>query len=338
MLRKLMFNAAALVALTGALTFAGCRTARAAEEDINAWGKPDFEQGDAAKVGLWRDDDGWHIRWTTAGKKRKFSGYITASGGEFTKIQTVKKERGDWAAVTGNDKRLLFSTETDGGVDGFDFRTDSPRLSFTVVIDGKEHPDRVFIGKNNRNPASIPFTLEKWDSQPRGDGKPDAPKPDEYGVGGGAPAAAAEDINAWGKPDFEKGDVMKVALWRDDDGWHLRWTTAGHKHKFAGWVRTPGGEFTQITFVRKERSDWAAVKGNDKRLWFSTETDGGVDGFDFRTDSPALTFSISIDGKEVTDRIFIGKNDRNPKANPFTLEKWESQPRGDRERDRKRGK
>jgi hypothetical protein len=334
---------AAAAVLTGIVALAPA-PARA-DEDINAWGRPDFEKGDVVKVALWRDDDGWHIRWTTAGHKHRFSGWIGAREGEFTAIRAVRVERGDWARVSPNDKRLVFDTTTDGGVDGFDFRSDGKQFTFKVEVDGEDRPERVFIGKNERNPKGIPFTLDKWESHPRGEGDRERDRDRDRDRGGAAPPAGpgggmgavdgpSEDVNAWGKPDFEKGDVVKVALWRDDDGWHIRWTTAGHKHRFSGWIGAAEGEFTAIRAVRQERGDWARVSPNDKRLLFDTETDGGVDGFDFRSDGKRLTFKIEVDGEARTERVFIGRNDRNPSRMPFALDKWESQPRkGKRDRD-----
>ena len=144
-----------------------------------------------------------------------------------------------------------------------------------------------------------------------------------------APSARADnDINAWGKPDFEKGDVHRAAIWRDDDGWHIRWTTAGKPHEFSGWISTPGGEFTKIVMVGKEKNDWARVSPKDRKLVFETRTEGGVDGFDFRSDSKELTFQLLMDGRELPEQILIGANDRHPPKLPFTLDKWESHPRG----------
>ncbi len=327
-------------ALAGALVALLAAPAQArADEDINAWGKPDFEGGDAAKVAIWRDDDGWHIRFTTAGKQRQYTGFIGTPDGHFTDVTFVRKERGDWARINAAEKRLTFDVSVKGGVDGFDFRSHSTEFRFHVTIDGREVPDRVLIGKNNRNPSKIPFVLTKWESHPRGDGPGKGPGPGPGagpdhppGKGGGAGPARGdgpdEDINAWGKPDFERGDAFKVALWRDGDGWHLRWTTAGKKRHFTGWVGTPDGQFTNVDFVRKDRRDWARVNGAEKRLVFDTVTEGGIDGFDFRSNSEHFTFAIWIDGKEERDRVFIGANNRNPSRIPFILTKWESHPRG----------
>ena len=53
-------------------------------------------------------------------------------------------------------------------MDGFDFRSNSGHFTFQLLIDGREMPNRIFIGKNNRNPSKLPFTLTKWESHPRG--------------------------------------------------------------------------------------------------------------------------------------------------------------------------
>ena len=53
-----------------------------------------------------------------------------------------------------------FDFETDGGIDGFDFRTIGARcVHFALFIDGRGEPDKVNLGFNEARPRHHVFTL-----------------------------------------------------------------------------------------------------------------------------------------------------------------------------------
>ncbi len=311
-----------------------------ADEDINAWGKPDFEGGEGLGAALWRDDDGWHLRFTTKGKQHSFSGWVGTPDGHFTNVVFIRPERGDWARINPADKRVVFDVNVKGGVDGFDFRSNSAHFTFQILIDGREMPGRIFIGKNGRNPSKLPFALTKWESHPRGGGTPvppmpppppppppptPPPPPPPPPTPPPPPSGNVDNFNAWGKPDFRPGRELEIAIWRDDDGWHIRWTTAKRQRRFSGWISTPDGHFTDITMVRRERVDWAYVTPSDRRLVFDTMTNEGVDGFDFRSHSSEFKFNVLIDGREMPGEVSIGRFSQHPSRMPFTILKWDRQ-------------
>jgi hypothetical protein len=150
--------AAATVALLWLLT-AGPGVAKEARD----WqGRPDFEQGESLGYFVWRDDDGWHVRWTTKGKRRTFAGTISCDGA-FMNVEPVSKGQRDWVKRRG-DGVIRFDTVVEGGVDGVDFRLSpsAERITFDLEMDGRPvAPDLVRLGARKRRPASVPFTIDR---------------------------------------------------------------------------------------------------------------------------------------------------------------------------------
>lgn len=110
---------------------------------------------------LWHNSDGWHIRWTTRGKRHRFSGKITCDG-RFVNFQAISKEKPDFVKQT-NAAVIEFDTDTEGGIDGIDFRVTPATNSvfFNLLMDGKAVKDEVNIGKIRKHPDSMPFTLSR---------------------------------------------------------------------------------------------------------------------------------------------------------------------------------
>lgn len=158
-------------------------------------GKPTFAEGVELGYYLWKEGDTWHIRWTTRGQKRQFSGSVVAEGGELKSLKRIDVEterrvlypgraprvvygprgkahvRGGKAPVVvsreedkiekDGDNKILFFTRTDDDIDGFDFKVDKnvKTLRFMLEIAGQSHPQNVEIGKNNVKATNLPLVV-----------------------------------------------------------------------------------------------------------------------------------------------------------------------------------
>lgn len=121
-----------------------------------ATGRPDFQAGGDLGYFIWHDGDGWHVRWTTAGRTRMFSGAVSTDG-TFRDVKAVRTEKGGVAVRTA--RQLNFRATSSGGVDGFDFRTTGDRLTFRLQIDGSlAEGGRVSVGAAGAHPGN-PFTV-----------------------------------------------------------------------------------------------------------------------------------------------------------------------------------
>jgi len=124
---------------------------------IDPYGKPPKH-----KLGyrIWKSGDGeWHIRMSAKDKKRRFKGSITCVGeGRIKKAWAVamenRKDHGGW-----NERQIQFNFTAKKGQDGIDWITNCHKLQFYMTINGKEVPNRVWVGKKGKNPYSIPFKL-----------------------------------------------------------------------------------------------------------------------------------------------------------------------------------
>ena len=158
-------------------------------------GKPTFAEGVDLGYYVWKEGDTWHIRWTTRGQTRQFSGSVVAEGGELKSLKRIDVEserrvlypgraprvvygprgrahvRGGRAPVVvsrdqdkiekDGDNKILFFTRTDDDIDGFDFKVDKQvkALRFILEIAGQPHPQNVEIGKNNVKATNLPLVV-----------------------------------------------------------------------------------------------------------------------------------------------------------------------------------
>ena len=158
-------------------------------------GRPAFGEGIDLGYYLWRDgDDTWHLRWTTMGQQRRFTGAVTSEGGELKNLKRIDVEkerkviypgraphvvRGPAGRVRGvqggrpavvatkeqdhiekdGDQRIVFAALTDNDIDGFDFTVDKDVtvLRFVLNIDGQPRPGAVEIGAGNTKPGRLPL-------------------------------------------------------------------------------------------------------------------------------------------------------------------------------------
>jgi hypothetical protein len=158
-------------------------------------GKPAFAEGVDLSYYIWREGDTWHVRWTTRGQMRRFSGSVFAEGGELNSLKRVDVEserrvlypgrpprvvygprgrahvrrgRGPVVAERTQDKiekdgdrRIVFLARTDDDIDGFNFKVDENvrALRFVLEIDGRQSPQWIEMGRNNRKPESLPLLV-----------------------------------------------------------------------------------------------------------------------------------------------------------------------------------
>lgn len=158
-------------------------------------GKPAFDEGAELGYYIWKDGDTWHVRWTTKGQMRRFSGSVFAEGGELKSLKRidveserrvlypgrpprvvygprgrahVRRGRGPVVAERTQDKiekdgdrRIVFLARTDDDIDGFNFKVDDNvrALRFVLEIDGRQSPQWIEMGRNNRRPQSVPLLV-----------------------------------------------------------------------------------------------------------------------------------------------------------------------------------
>lgn len=119
-----------------------------------------------------------------------------------------------------------------------------------------------------------------------------------------------------GAPDDKAG----YYIWHDEDGFHLRTTGPGPRHRFRGTLTT-NGEFAGVQLVRLEGDDGFVVRNGGQTLDIRFETWDQVDGVDLRIEGgDRLRFALELDGRRApVDRIFLGEDGSHPERNPFTI-------------------
>lgn len=158
-------------------------------------GRPHFAEGADLGYYLWEEGGKWHLRWTTQGRQRHFTGTVVAEGGNLKSLKRIDVEserrvvypgraprvvvgRGGRARVKrgrrpvvvektqdkiekDGDNRIVFSSKTTDDIDGFDFETGKKvtALRITLEIDGKRAPRQLEIGRHNWSPNAFPLVV-----------------------------------------------------------------------------------------------------------------------------------------------------------------------------------
>lgn len=158
-------------------------------------GKPAFAEGIDLSYYIWREGDKWLVRWTTRGPQRKFTGSVAAVGGELHDLKRVDVEEerrvlypgrapNVWVGPRGRthvgggrapvivehkqdriekdgDHRIVFAALTSNDIDGFNFKTDKKvtALRFVLEINGRQMPQHVEIGKDNKKAPALPLEV-----------------------------------------------------------------------------------------------------------------------------------------------------------------------------------
>lgn len=123
---------------------------------VRAEGRPVFNAGFPASYWIWHDRAGWHLRVTTAGLRRQFSGTVESTTGFIESFHPASLELRDRVRVERN-RLIRFDFWTRGDIDGFDWNTSSMCNNFNLYIDGAPHPERIFVGGFSDIPPSPTF-------------------------------------------------------------------------------------------------------------------------------------------------------------------------------------
>ncbi|HEU4401871.1 MAG TPA: sulfatase [Candidatus Polarisedimenticolia bacterium] len=102
-------------------------------------------------------------------------------------------------------------------------------------------------------------------------------------------------------------------------GWNLRWSGGGRSHRFHGRIGTTG-IFRSLVPLFPGQGKYVVEQGNT--LEFTDPGQTGASGLSFTTApyEARVTFQLTIDGRAMPERIFLGGRAVAPEALPFTLE------------------
>ncbi len=125
-----------------------------------------------------------------------------------------------------------------------------------------------------------------------------------------------------GVPDgIDPHTTAATYMWHNSDGFHIRVThRTDNRRTFSGQLTT-AGIFVNTSAVRLERGDQFQVSPDKHSITFLFKNYGGIDGVNFHTRcAPSLHIAFQSDGKTTNpNHIVIGRNNRHPKNNPFTI-------------------
>lgn len=169
------------------------------------------------------------------------------------------------------------------------------------------------------------------------------------------PSALAESDMFEGRPVFAESTDLGYYVWKEADKWKVRWTTMGPMRRFSGSVVAEGGDLhdlkridleseRRVLYPGRAPNVWVGPRGRthvgggrapvvverkqdvikkegDKTIVFAAKTAGDIDGFDFKIDKKvtSLRFVLDINGKQMPQRVEVGKNNQKLTSLPFVV-------------------
>jgi len=154
-------------------------------------GRPAFSGKELPAYYIWRDGNRWHVRWSSLTRVRYFTGSILADSSSLSDLRKVDPyreytvmypQREKLLTVTLGDRHpaglandesfsrnirmkgkqmIVFSSNINDGVDGFDFTTTEGvhTLTFDLMIEGKPALGIVYVGSEGTAPNSLPLVV-----------------------------------------------------------------------------------------------------------------------------------------------------------------------------------
>ncbi|NHJ25130.1 MAG: hypothetical protein EAX89_11170 [Candidatus Lokiarchaeota archaeon] len=121
-----------------------------------------------------------------------------------------------------------------------------------------------------------------------------------------------------GKPDFIPGKFLGYVLWKQSDGFHLRWTIKGKKRQsFQGKIKCL--DKIKIINVYRTENTYKVNETQKNTIEWNTVLDSELDGFDFLTPGD-FEVELRIKNKMIKSKmIFLGSEMFRPENNPFKI-------------------
>ena len=158
-------------------------------------------------------------------------------------------------------------------------------------------------------------------------------------------ACAGDELSPAGKPaKYEEGQPPQFALWRDEEGFHLRVTTEGAPWRFKGTIAAKGGALEDVngldaanalkrgvekkTFRGSSGTDRWALDEAGARIAFDFSTDKLEDGVDWKATAKVESLELDLElgaggpkapTRKDAARTFVGGKGAHPAAIPFTV-------------------
>jgi len=121
-----------------------------------------------------------------------------------------------------------------------------------------------------------------------------------------------------GRPRFKSGQFLGYTLWKQSDGFHLRWTTEEDKeYNFQGKIISQ----TKLRITKRVRIESGdKINETEKNtIEWNTIVQRQIDGVDFLTPGN-FTVELRINKKKIKPKsIFLGPQMIQPEKNPFNI-------------------
>jgi hypothetical protein len=155
------------VSLLGSAVSVALADGKYRRPEMDPAGEPEgLRKGVTECYKVWHNSDGWHVHVVNGkgSKDHHYQGTITVENGVIENIRSpLARKNGEEAQWKHGAKKseITWDFATPQKEDGINFNVSKTATSvrFSLMIDGKEMPDRVFVGKRGDNPATATFAV-----------------------------------------------------------------------------------------------------------------------------------------------------------------------------------
>jgi hypothetical protein len=109
---------------------------------------------------VWHDEraSDWHLRASTHGQARRYTGRVWLDEGAFADVRPSRSEWSD--RLRASLRAIEFDFPTQAGADGFEFRIANARcVHFILYMDGRPAPAVIHVGAASSHPFRHTFTV-----------------------------------------------------------------------------------------------------------------------------------------------------------------------------------
>ncbi|MGZ3424863.1 MAG: hypothetical protein ACXVEE_43800, partial [Polyangiales bacterium] len=147
---------------------------------------------------------------------------------------------------------------------------------------------------------------------------PPQPAVQEPPAATGNVSPVSNNLTAGVPPSLHPGAPPAYWIWREANGWwHIRTTSIkGSVHRFWGAVAPQGASVGEVKPSRLEFND--RIKFSQKHIYWTFDTSGHTDGFDFKTSGGGQCVRFNLQGTSTT-QVFIGAKQVSPPTHHFEL-------------------
>ena len=128
----------------------------------DAQGTPNIEKAGTTGAYVWVDDKGFHARFTTKKNELFFHGKVCAAEILSLDGYHVDDDARNKVEISDDKKCINIDMYNKQALNGLNFKAKGKKIEFRLKVGDQDlSANRIWVGANNKNPGSSPFTIDR---------------------------------------------------------------------------------------------------------------------------------------------------------------------------------